>query len=70
MVQLVDLEQPTVEELAGKVEAQQAAFVYLHAHDLALTSEQIPKLQGSSLEHVLLSDLNPKVLPPRSDISS
>ena len=69
VVQLVDLEQPTVEELAGKVEAQQAAFVYLHAQDLGLTSEKIPKLEGSFSENGLLSDLNPEVSLLQSDLS-
>lgn len=44
---MLDLTQPTAEELAGKIEAQQAAFVYLHAHNLCMSSDELPKAQGT-----------------------
>ncbi len=48
-LQLVDLKQPTGQELAAEIQAQQAAFVYVHDQSCSLTSDQIPNLQGMAV---------------------
>ncbi|DBA79408.1 hypothetical protein WJX79_002219 [Trebouxia sp. C0005] len=47
--QLVNLKQPTGQELAAEIQAQQAAFVYVHDQNCFLTPDQIPNLQDLSL---------------------
>ena len=55
IVQVIDLTQPSAEDLAGNIVPQPPCVVYIYADQLSLTSNEVPQLQGKGMpsQHVM-----------------